>query len=239
MTSSGPSIASTRSARVRRAFQTNRMAAVAGVVFAIPLLAALVILRVAVPDDLGDLGSWAADPATRTAVLSALGLAPLTGVAFLWFIGVVRARIGAREDQLFSTVFFGSGILFVAMLFVSTGMAIGLISALGAHGDASGYDASWRVGRETSYLVLHVYAMKMAAVYTFSTTSVIKRERLVPRWMNLLGVAVGLCLLLLTGVIPWIEILFPLWVLTLSAYFLIVGIGSTPSQGDGGHPRHP
>ena len=46
-----------------------------------------------------------------------LYLVPFAGIAFLWFIGVVRDRIGEREDKFFATVFFGSGLLFVAMLF--------------------------------------------------------------------------------------------------------------------------
>ena len=39
-------------------------------------------------------------------------------VAFLWFIGVVRDQLGNVEDRLFSTVFLGGGLLFLAMLFV-------------------------------------------------------------------------------------------------------------------------
>ena len=43
----------------------------------------------------------------------------LCGIAFLWFIGVLRDRLGAQEDQFFATVFFGSGLLFLAMLFTA------------------------------------------------------------------------------------------------------------------------
>ena len=46
-------------------------------------------------------------------------MAPFAGIAFLWFIGVLRNRVGALEDQFFSTVFLGSGLLFVASLFAS------------------------------------------------------------------------------------------------------------------------
>jgi hypothetical protein len=42
---------------------------------------------------------------------------PFAGIAFLWFIGVVRERLGEIEDRLFSTVFLRSGLLFLAMLF--------------------------------------------------------------------------------------------------------------------------
>ncbi len=52
----------------------------------------------------------------------ATGLAPYAGIAFLWFLGVIRDRLGKLEDQFFSTVFFGSGLLFVAMMFTSSAL---------------------------------------------------------------------------------------------------------------------
>ena len=48
-------------------------------------------------------------------MLAAHYLAPFAGIASLWFIGVIRDRIGIHEDQLFATVFLGSGLLFVGM----------------------------------------------------------------------------------------------------------------------------
>ncbi len=47
-----------------------------------------------------------------------LGIVPFAGIAFLWFTGVIRDWLGDQEDRFFATVFFGSGIIFVAMLFV-------------------------------------------------------------------------------------------------------------------------
>ena len=64
---------------------------------------------------------WSADDA-ETVVL-ALNLVPFAGIAFLWFIGVVRDRLGASEDRFFATVFFGSGILFLAMFFAAAAVA--------------------------------------------------------------------------------------------------------------------
>jgi len=52
-----------------------------------------------------------------------LHLVPFAGLAFLWFIGVLRNRMGASEDQFFGTVFLGSGLLFVASLFAATAVA--------------------------------------------------------------------------------------------------------------------
>ena len=60
-------------------------------------------------------------------MILALNLLPFAGIAFLWFIGVVRDRIGQGEDRFFATVFLGSGLLFIAMLFVTGAVAGGLV----------------------------------------------------------------------------------------------------------------
>ncbi len=48
----------------------------------------------------------------------AIALVPFAGIAFLWFTGVIRDLLGYREDQFFATVFPGSGIIFVALVFL-------------------------------------------------------------------------------------------------------------------------
>ena len=68
----------------------------------------------------------------------ALNLIPFAGIAFLWFVGVVRDRVGEREDRFFATVFLGSGLLFVAMLFVGAAVAGGLIAGQAQSGRRPG-----------------------------------------------------------------------------------------------------
>jgi hypothetical protein len=103
--------------------RTSQGAAVAGIIFGVLLIAALVLLRVSVPARPKVAGAWLSDSGRRTAVAVALNLIPFAGIAFLWFIGVLRDRIGEREDRLFATVFLGSGLLFVGMLFVAAAVA--------------------------------------------------------------------------------------------------------------------
>ena len=91
----------------------------AGIVFSVFLIAALVLLTVSVPGDPATPRTWLTDSRRRAAVVVAVNLIPFAGIAFLWFVGVLRARIGEREDRFFATVFLGSGLLFVAMLFVA------------------------------------------------------------------------------------------------------------------------
>ena len=58
---------------------------------------------------------WYTDATNRTWVLVGLNLAPLGVVAFLWFVAVIRRRLGVREDQFFATVFFGSALVFAVL----------------------------------------------------------------------------------------------------------------------------
>src|SRR5579883_2000756 len=99
----------TSSIRSAPALAPPRAAAVAGVVFSLLMTVSLVIVRLAVPQSHGDPGAWLSDPTRRMEVRFAAQLVPFAGIAFLWFIGVLRNRIGAREDQFFATVFLGSG----------------------------------------------------------------------------------------------------------------------------------
>src|SRR3954467_10507556 len=108
---------------IRPTISTPRAAAVAGIAFSVLLTLALVLVRVAVPASPEEAGTWLTDSRRRDAVILALNLLPFAGIAFLWFIGVVRSRIGAGEDRLFATVFLGSGLLFIAMLFAAGAIA--------------------------------------------------------------------------------------------------------------------
>src|SRR5258707_11426645 len=143
--------------------RTSQGAAIAGIIFGVLLITALVLLRVSAPARPEMAGAWLADPRRRTAVAVALNLVPFAGIAFLWFIGVLRDRIGEREDRFFATVFLGSGLLFVAMMFVAAAIGGGLIAAASSGPPGAGTLA---LGRNVTSLLLNVYAMRMAAVFT-------------------------------------------------------------------------
>jgi hypothetical protein len=79
---------------VGRAIRTPRSAALAGIAFSILLTVALVLVHAAVPADPADAGQWLSDSSRRDAVLFAFGLVPFAGIGFLWFVGVLRDRVG-------------------------------------------------------------------------------------------------------------------------------------------------
>jgi hypothetical protein len=203
------------SPEARQALKTPRAAAIAGIVFSVLVGGILVILRVAVPATSQGAGAWLSDPAFRSAALLALSLVPFAGIAFLWFIGVVRDRMGQREDRFFATVFLGSGLLFVALLFVDAAVAAGLLGTESVTGDV------WRFGHSVMAL-LSAYALKMAAVFMISTATIALRTAFMPRWLGWLGYVIAAVLLLGAGLTPWVELLFPIWTLIVSVHLLVV-----------------
>src|SRR5271165_4508231 len=110
--------------------RTPKAAAIAGVVFSLLTLASFGLLWRAIPAEPQASGAWLATNANEVAL--ALNLIPFGGIAFLWFIGVIRDRLGRREDRFFATVFFGSGLLFLGTLFLASATAGGILIAFAA-----------------------------------------------------------------------------------------------------------
>jgi hypothetical protein len=198
----------------RSALRTPRAAAVAGIVFSVLLITSLALLRVSVPGNPAVAGGWLTDSGKRSAVAIGLNLIPFAGIAFLWFIGVIRDRIGAHEDRFFATVFLGSGLLFVGMLFVAAAVAGGLIAGISSSGSPGA--GTLALGRNVTSLLLNVYSMRMAAVFTLTTVTIARRTAIVSRWLSVAGIATALVLLVGVGISPWVELLFPAWILAVS-----------------------
>src|SRR5689334_9115932 len=200
--------------------RTPRAAGAAGIVFSLLLGVALVLILVSVPSDPATAGAWLTDSSRRGAIVLALNLVPFAGIAFLWFIGVVRDRIGQREDRFFASVFLGSGLLFVAMLFVAAAVAGATIAAAGSR--LPGADVLV-LSRNVTASLLNVYAMRMAAVFTLTTVNIARRTRIVSSWLIYAGLACAVVLLVGIGISPWVELVFPAWILALSLEILAVG----------------
>lgn len=199
---------------------TPRAAAVAGVAFAVLLGTSTVLLRSAVPSELGDSGEWL--EANRDRIRVALRLVPFAGIAFLWFIGLIRSRIGTREDQLFATVFLGSGLLFVGMYWAAAAQFASLVA--GNRFDAAPplTASALEAVRASAFSFLFVLAARAAAVFVLVTSTIIWRSRVLPHVLAVVGYAVGLVMLLSLSSLQWIVLLFPLWVLAVSAVTLAV-----------------
>jgi len=211
--------------------KTPKAAAIAGIAFSLLLLSILWLLRTSIPADPLEPGAWLAMD-TR-AVTVALNLVPFAGVAFLWFIGVLRDRLALLEDRFFATVFFGSGLLFLAMLFAAAAVigAIVLVASVSTPQELMN-SATFRFARATSYIIANVYAIKMAAVFMISTSTVVIRTGIAPRWIAFLGFLLALILLMGSFFISWSFAILPFWVFLISVYILIDNLGGN-SKADG------
>ena len=146
-----------------------------------------------------------------------LNLVPFAGIAFLWFIGVIREQIGVVEDRLFSTVFLGSGLVCLAMVFSGAVTSTSLLEMLaGTNVNAD----VWAFGRSSTQAIISVYAMRMAAVFTLSVSTLGLRTAALPRWVSLLGYAAALVLMVAAGEHKWTQLVFPAWVLLVSVVIL-------------------
>ena len=198
-----------------RQLRTPRSAAVAGIIFAVLFATAIVLLRTALPDRPSAQASGIRDTSRITA---ALVIAPFAGIAFLWFIGVLRDRLGALEDRFFSTVLLGSGLLFVAVTFVSTAVAGGVLAVDRDAGPARNDIVFF--GREVVLHLNNVYGVRMAGVFMISLGTIWLRTALMPRWLVITTYLLALVLLTVVTFSLWVTLTFPIWVFVISAYIL-------------------
>ncbi len=132
-------------------------------------------------------------------------LMPFAGICFLWFIGVVRDRIGRLEDRFFSTVFLGSGLLFLAMMFASAAVGAGLADSQplpSARSRAAGVGV---FGQMMLLKLSKTYALRMAAVFMMSLATIWLRTGLMPRWLVWLSYLMALVLIIAGDTTMWLT----------------------------------
>jgi hypothetical protein len=200
-----------------------RGVAVSGIIFSALYITSLTLIRLSVPDDPTEPGAWLSDPTYRNWFGIALKLIPFSGIAFLWFMAVLRNRIGLLEDRFFATVFLGSGLLFVAMLFVAAAVSLSL-HTFAITDPQPVKTETYRVARGMAYALLNTFGMKMAAVFMFMTSTIGLRTAILARWVSYVGYAFGLILLLVITDFAWIALLFPCWVLLVSIWILVADL---------------
>jgi hypothetical protein len=217
----------------RQALKTPRAAAVAGIIFAVLFTISIVLIRLAIPEQLGGSNTAAWLQGNTTTLKLALTLVPFAGIAFLWFIGVVRDRLGKLEDQFFSTVFFGSGLLFLSMMFASAAVAGGILASYAIEPDTLTKSGALVFGRAVMYTIMQVYAIRMSGVFMIALATIWMRTRVMPRLFVFLSYALALVLLVSSDITAWLILVFPAWVFVISVYILVESLrgGITEAEG--------
>jgi len=200
----------------RTRLKTPNAAAIAGLLFSLLLMAAFALLRISVHPQ--ELGSWLRTNSQTVAL--ATNLVPFAGIAFLWFIGVLRDRLGELEDRFFATVFFGSGLLFLSMLFLACSFVDGVLIAFATKPKEMIGSATFQFVRAAIYAMINVYMVKMAGVFMITTSTIALYTGIAPRWLAVFGYALALLLLFGSYYISWSFAVFPFWVFLLSVCIL-------------------
>ena len=215
---------SEKSTLTRANLKTPRAAAIAGMMFSVLLLGALLLLRNSVPNDPREPGAWLNSESNMVAL--AINLVPFAGIAFLWFIGVLRDRLGASEDKFFATVFFGSGLLFLGMLFAAAAVGGALIISFETAPAQLIESATFHFARAAAYSMMNVYTIKMAGVFMVTTSTIAIYTGFAPRWIAILGYLLALLLLCGSYYLSWSFVVFPLSVLVMSIYIFFDNAGA-------------
>jgi hypothetical protein len=205
---------------IERQLKTPRAAAIAGILFAALYSTSWVLIRLSIPGDALEASDWLAQQAKNLSL--AMSLIPFAGISFLWFMGVVRDRMGHHEDQFFSTLFSGSGYLYLGLTFAAAA-AIGGILVLYASDPGLLTDSGiYSLALVISNRLNTVYAMRMAGAFMTVLGTIWVRTGVMPRWLAFVTYLLAAVLLISIGFTPWVVLVFPAWVLAISVAILVL-----------------
>jgi hypothetical protein len=198
-------------------------AAIAGLVFAVTSTIAMALLGSS-PDlsaQDSEIVVWYSDAANRALLTTGLSLSIVSSISFLWFVAVIRRRVGNREDQFFATVFLGSGILLTAIMLTGTAAlatpAITVDLANGRIPDANALNAMSGLGTTLILFVL----LRIQAVFVLSTSTLALRSSAFSRWLSYLGYGIALVMFFMPILTEPVGLAFPIWVGILSIALLV------------------
>jgi len=199
-----------------------RSAGLAGIAFSVLFLVFALLLGARPPADLTEAGlvGWFEDTAKTPVTIAVLYVAPFAGIAFLWFLAVVRDRIGNREDRFLSTVFLGSGLLFVAMFWAGGASLASLVASDRFESGPALSATDLQLFRSLAFSFLFVFAARAAAVFMIVTSTIALRTAVFPRWLVIAGYVIAVVMLLSVSALQWVVLLFPVWAFVLSLFIL-------------------
>ena len=203
-----------------RRLTTPRAAAIAGIMFALLYSTAYVLIQLSIPAISQESGVLSENQA-RSITLG-LSFLPFAGIAFLWFMAVMRDRLGQLEDQFFSTLFLGSGFLYLALTLASAAIAGGILTAYTINPDLLTGSEGVLLARLITNRINTIYAVRMAGMFMIVLGTIWVRTQIMPRWLALITYGLALVLLISIGFTHWVTLVFPAWVFVISVYILVL-----------------
>jgi hypothetical protein len=168
----------------------------------------------------------------RRVLLVGLYLMPFAGIAFIWFIVALRMWVEGsihRVNALLSNIQLVTGILYVGLFFAAAAST----SVLAASVEFSNGQIDPIVAHqfpEYGKTLLLVFALRMAAMFVFTTSTIARRSDVVPAWFSWSGYVVGVFLLLSASLQDWLALVFPIWLLVLSGVLLQRALRISPDR---------
>jgi hypothetical protein len=223
-------VTTSASDRAALAAAAPRAGAVAGILFAVLFGASVVLARVSVPADWADVSAWTGSTVGRASL--AIRLVPFACIFFLWFVGVIRDRLGPYEDKFFATVTLGSALVFVALTLASAAIGGGLFDSyrVGESGSNPIFGTEalplgvYLFVRHVADRVFNGYAVKMAGVFMISLGTLWRSTGTMPRALSWTTYLLALVMLITFSTSLWMLLTFPAWVSLVSAYILITNL---------------
>ncbi|MGD2048434.1 MAG: hypothetical protein PVH03_03020 [Chloroflexota bacterium] len=207
--------------RIRQEIRSPRSAAVAGIVYSVLMFVVMIVTRGFTAERAGQITGDLLELWTGAARF-AIAIIPFIGIALLWFTGVVREHLGEQEDRFFSTIFFGSSIILIAMLFIwgaTMGASFNIVNS--AAGRTVNNDI-FIFGFTFMNQIIGNYALRIAGVYMFSIGTIWTKSRAMPRWLSILTFVVAAGFLLFANSVREAQFIFPGWVFVVSVYILVL-----------------
>lgn len=202
-----------------------RIAAISGVVFAVLFVGALVLVHRG--PGLGDTDAaydaFYAAGGDQLLVTVGLHLVPFAGIAFLWHMTAIRTLLDTLTPAP-STMAHGlnllAGIVFVILTFAGTA-AVGAIAFGMYFGHAPLDDpAVARALTALGYGLVFVFAVRGAGMFALTTTTLLRSAGVLPRGSAVVAYLLAAFLLLAVTADATAILVFPAWVLLISAVLL-------------------
>ncbi len=166
----------------------------------------------------------------RRVVVVGLYLMPFSGIAFVWFVVALRMWVeGATRhvSPLMSNIQLVSGILYVALLFVSAASTTVLAASVEFSDGTIDPVVAHQFPVFGAALII-VFALRMAAMFVLSTTTIGRVSGVLPKWFCYAGYVVGLFLLLTATMERWFALVFPAWLIAMSVILAKRALGIDP-----------
>ncbi len=206
----------------RRRFASVEAAAIAGIICAVGW--SLSLRGLLASPDIGasdaEIDDFYSDPGNSTAIMWWMQVLVFSTIAFLWFVGVVRGRLGGREPKLFGTTFFGASILLAGSLFAG-GALLAAPSVLVEVGDKAPSAEAASMTRAGAAAMLAVFAPRVATLVMFSTATLGRATGALPSWLVWVTYVVGgVELVNVTVATPTVYVV-PAWIGLVSVVLLV------------------